>query len=91
MYPDAEQKKGKRMIVKVDSGPGRLEINFLAEEQTSGFIICPSVPNTTSVTQDTDQSYGPFKSKFAQNLKAFATLDGRFVSFWRNQPSFTTC
>jgi len=31
LFPDAEDKEGKRMMVKVDSGPGRLEINFLAE------------------------------------------------------------
>ncbi len=43
-------------MVKVDSsGPGRLEIDFLAEARTSGFIIYPSVPNTTAVTQETDQ------------------------------------
>ena len=72
LYPDAEDKLGKRVMVKVDSGPGRLEIDFLAEARTSGFIIYPSVPNTTAVTQETDQSYGPFKSKFAQNLKALS-------------------
>ena len=72
LYPDAEDKVGKRVVVKVDSGPGRLEIDFLAEARTSGFIIYPSVPNTTAVTQETDQSYGPFKSKFAQNLKALS-------------------
>ncbi len=50
----------------------RLEIDFLAEARTSGFIIYPSVPNTTAVTQETDQLYGPFKSKFAQNLRALS-------------------
>ncbi len=72
LYPDVEDTLGKRVMVKVDSGPGRLEIEFLAEARTSGFIIYPSVPNTTAVTQETDQSYGPFKSKFAQNLKALS-------------------
>ncbi len=67
-------------MVKVDSGPGRLEIDFLAEAWTSGFIIYPSVPNTTAVTQETDQLYGPFKSKFAQNLRALsdARINGDF-------------
>jgi hypothetical protein len=80
LYPDAEDKVDKRVMVKVDSGPGRLEIDFLAEARTSGFIIYPSVPNTTAVTQETDQSYGPFKSKFAQNLKALsdARINGDF-------------
>eukprot|EP00804_Cyclotella_cryptica_P006359 CCRYP_010185-RA/>CCRYP_010185-RA protein AED:0.27 eAED:0.27 QI:0/0/0/1/0/0/3/0/273 len=31
LYPDAEDKVSKRVMVKVDSGPGRLEIDFLAE------------------------------------------------------------
>ena len=50
------------------------------EAWTSGFIIYPSVPNTMAVTQETDQSYGPFKSKFAQNLKAlsYARINGGF-------------
>jgi hypothetical protein len=80
LYPDAEDKAGKRVMVKVDSGPGRLEVDFLAEARTSGFIIYPSVPNTTAVTQETDQSYGPFKSKFAQNLRALsdARINGDF-------------
>ena len=28
LYPDADDKAGKRVMVKVDSGPGRLEIDF---------------------------------------------------------------
>ena len=46
LYPDAEDKVGKRVMVNIDNGPGRLEIDFLAEARTSGFIIYPSVPNT---------------------------------------------
>ena len=67
-------------MVKVDSGPERLEIDFLAEAQTLGFIIYPSVPNTIAVTQETDQSYGPFKSKFVQNIRALsdAQINGDF-------------
>ena len=30
LYPDADDKAGKRVMVKVDSGPGRLEIHFLS-------------------------------------------------------------
>jgi hypothetical protein len=61
LYPDAADEHGKRVMVKVDSGPGRLEIDYLAEARTLCFIIYPSVPNTMAVTQETDQSYGPFK------------------------------
>ncbi len=33
-----------------------------------GFILYPCVPNTTHVTQETDQNYGPFKTQFLKNL-----------------------
>ncbi len=45
---------GKRVMVKVDSGLGRLELNFLAESRTLGLAIYPGVPNTTTVMQETD-------------------------------------
>ena len=37
----------------------------------------PGVPNTTQVTQETDQKYGTFKSIFRQNLDTLsqATFD----------------
>jgi hypothetical protein len=28
LYPDADDKAGKRVMAKVDCGPGRLEIDF---------------------------------------------------------------
>jgi len=31
LYPDAADEHGKRVMVKVDSGPGRLEVDFLVE------------------------------------------------------------
>ena len=52
------------MIVKVDSRPGRLQEDFLAEARALEFIVYPGVPNTTAVTQETDQSYGPLKTQF---------------------------
>ena len=41
LFPDAQDAKGKRVIMKVDSGPGRIELGFLAEARTLGFIINP--------------------------------------------------
>ena len=38
-------------MVKVDSGPGRLQENFLANARTLGFIVYPGVPNNTAVTR----------------------------------------
>ncbi|KAL7474304.1 hypothetical protein ACHAW6_000283, partial [Cyclotella cf. meneghiniana] len=69
LFPNAKDDQGKRVIVKVDSGPGRMELGFLAEARTLGFIVYPRVPNTTAVTHETDQSYGPFKTQFQKNLK----------------------
>ena len=64
LFPDAQDVKGKRVIMKVDSGSCKMELGFLAEARTLGFIVYQEVPNTTAVTQETDQSYGPFKTQF---------------------------
>jgi hypothetical protein len=69
LYPDALDIPGKRAMVKVDSGPGRLNIELLAELRLLGWYLYPGVPNTTALTQETDQNYdGPFKSQFQKNL-----------------------
>ena len=68
LYPDALDIPGKRVLVKVDSGPGRLNIELLAELRLLGWYLYPGVPNTTAVSQETDRNYGPFKSQFRSNL-----------------------
>ena len=68
LYPDAEDCKGKRVLIKIDSGPGRLNMDMIARLKALGFILYPGVPNTTSVSQETDQNYGIFKSYFRRNL-----------------------
>eukprot|EP00804_Cyclotella_cryptica_P023173 CCRYP_000373-RA/>CCRYP_000373-RA protein AED:0.36 eAED:0.36 QI:0/0/0/1/0/0/3/0/200 len=68
-FPKIKHVRGKRVIMKVNSGPGRMELGFLAEARTLGFIIYHGVPNTTAVTQKTNQSYGTFKTQFVKNLK----------------------
>lgn len=70
LYPDAEPSFGKWVILKCDSGPGRMNIDLLADLRASGFILYPGVPNTTAVTQETDQNYGPFKTQYCKNLDA---------------------
>jgi hypothetical protein len=77
LFPDAQDVKGKRVIMKVDSGPGRMELGLLVEARTLGIIVYPGVPNTTAVTQETDQSYGPFKTQFQKNLKILS--DSRLI------------
>ena len=68
LYANARNRKGRYVIIKVDSGPGRSNIDLLVRLKMLGFILYPGVPNTTHVTQETDRNYGPFKTKFVSNL-----------------------
>jgi len=69
LFPDAAPVRGRWVVIKCDSGPGRLNPDLLAFLRFHGFILNPSVPNTTAVTQETDQSYGPFQSAVRTNLQ----------------------
>ena len=60
------------MIVKVDSGPGRTNIEMLAYLKVLGIYCVPGVPNTTHVTQETDQNYGLFKTIFRSNIETLS-------------------
>ena len=57
-------------FLKCESGPGRLNLDLLADLRLDGFILFPGVPNTTAVTQETDENYGPFKTQYCKNLDA---------------------
>jgi hypothetical protein len=69
LYPDIADVPGKRVIMKVDSGPGRMNVEMLASLRLQGLYLVPGVPNTTGKTQETDQNYGPFKSGFRANIR----------------------
>jgi len=69
LYPDAADVPGKRVLLKVDSGPGRVNLNMLATLRLQGIYVIPGVPNTTHVTQETDQNYGLYKSIYRENLQ----------------------
>jgi hypothetical protein len=45
-----------------------LNKELLAYLRFHGYLLYPGIPNTTAVTQETDQSYGPFQSKLRTNL-----------------------
>ena len=54
-------------MLKVDSGPGRIvgsldTVSKRAEYFEMGLIILSGLPNSTSVHQEMDALYGPFKS-----------------------------
>ncbi len=69
LYPNAAPVKGPWVVIKCDSGLGRLNPTLLAYLRYHGFILYPGVPNTTAVTQEMDQSYGPFQSAVRTNLQ----------------------
>ena len=69
LYPNTLDRPGKRLILKCDSGPGRLQIDLLAKLRHLGVYLHPCVPNTTAVTQETDRTYGKFKTQFRKNLE----------------------
>jgi len=77
LYPDIDDKPLKRVIAKVDKGPGRMDVGMLAALKLKGLHLTPGVPNTTSVTQETDQNYGPFKTHYRYNLSTLA--EARFA------------
>jgi hypothetical protein len=68
LFPDAADVVGKRVMIKCDSGPGRDSLELLADLRVRGIYLFPAVPNSSAVTQEMDQCYGPFKSGVRQNL-----------------------
>ncbi len=69
LFPHAKDKAGHPVLLKVDSGPGRMNLLLLAKLRMLGFVLYPCIPNTTHVTQETDQLYGAFKTQFLRNLE----------------------
>lgn len=50
LYPDTRDVPSKYVIIKVDSGLGRLNMALLAKLRANGFVLYPGVPNSTAVT-----------------------------------------
>ena len=72
LYPDVKDESGRSVMLKVDSVTRSLNSNIFAYARNLGFIIYTGVQNTTAVTQETDQNYGPFKTKCIENLNKFS-------------------
>ncbi len=69
LYPNAKDKQGKWVVLKVDSGLGYGNMNLLARLMLLGFVMYLGVPNTTHLMQDKmERNYGPFKQRFVTNL-----------------------
>jgi len=73
LFPDMEDTLGKRVLLKVDSGPGRNCMSLLVSCRFRGLYLFPGLPNATSVQQETDRNYGLFKKVVRRNLAALAT------------------
>ena len=73
LFPDTEDVPGKRVLLKVDSGLGRNCMDLLVEARFRGLYIFPGLPNATSVQQETDRNYCPFKGVIHRNLDAIAS------------------
>jgi hypothetical protein len=84
LYPDAADVPGKRLLYKIDWGPGRLDEESLAEKRARDIYLHPVVQNTTQVHQKTDQNYGQFKSDVHWNI---ATLTADLVHKFLRQQS----
>lgn len=65
--PDIADSPGKRVMATADMGPGRKGIEFLSRAKVDGVYFFPKVPNTTNVTQEMDQQFGPFKASVYTN------------------------
>ena len=67
LYPDVSDEPGKRVCIKCDGGPGRLDWFALLSLRQRGVLIYPTVPNATHVIQELDVSYGSFQSMVREN------------------------
>lgn len=67
LYPDAEDVPGRRVLLKLDSGPGRFNPDLQARLRVLGFIVFPGVPNGTEVGQEMDQMYAYAKTLCYKN------------------------
>jgi hypothetical protein len=69
LYTNTFNRPGMRLILKCDSGPGRLQLELLAKLRFIGMYLYPCVPNMTAVTQEMDCMYGKFKSQYRRNFE----------------------
>lgn len=70
LYPDATDFVGQRVLLKLDSGPGRFNVDMLTDLRARGFYVFPGVPNGTEVGQEMDQVYAYAKHLNYKNRDA---------------------
>ena len=73
-WPDACDIPGKRVMINIDCGQGRLNPNFFAECHVHGFVLFLGVPNSTTVRQYRNKNQCPFKLILWTDLNKFISL-----------------
>ena len=69
LCPDVADVTGKRALLKLNSGPGRMNLDMSADLRLQGVCVVPGVPNAIHVTQEMDQNCGLCKSTCRDNLE----------------------
>lgn len=67
LYPDAADVPGKRVMIKIDLGPGRFYPKLQQRLKARGFYMFPGVPNGTEVGQEMDQLCAHMKTLCYKN------------------------
>ena len=66
LYPNTCDVSEKKIVIKIDLRPDRLNPKLLVECHIHGFVLDPSIPNSTAFTQEGYRNYAPFKSVFEE-------------------------
>ncbi|CAB9523296.1 unknown protein [Seminavis robusta] len=67
LYPNAADREGQRLLIKIDSGPGRNNPDCLRKLRARGAHLHPGLPNGTEVGQECDQLFSLLKKLIYQN------------------------
>lgn len=67
LWPDLADCDGKRVFLKLDTGPGRESDDFVFLARAFGVDIFPGLPNGTEVGQEMDQMFSAFKKDLYNN------------------------
>jgi len=69
LYPRAKDSIGRRVLIKIDSGPGRFNPELQERLRLLGFYLVPGVPNGTEAGQEmTDFTLTPRLSCIATGI-----------------------
>jgi hypothetical protein len=75
MFPDSADQPGKKVLLKIDGGPGRL--------------LFTGVQNAMHITQETDQNYDQFKSLLRKHIQLL--INKQYAEYKRCQQENFSC